>query len=370
MVAARSGEDAGVQAVSTATAIDGRVRERQSFHMLRLLTRRIALGLGVVFVVVTATFLLINLAPGDPARIWVGPAAGEAELEAARRALGLDRPLAVRYAAWLGNFVTGDWGTSLQQQRAVSQVIAGALPHTITLSVSSLLVTYVVGVLIGLVQAARRRRTLDTGLTVTTLLLYGMPSYWLAIMLVLVFSYTASRHGWPIQLPAIGVAGLDAEFLSPWGRIADRLRHLVLPLATLSAIGAAGAARYVRGAVLDVREQDYVRTARAKGLAPHRVELGHILRNALLPIITLLGLSLPALFSGTVFVEVIFAWPGMGRVMVDGVIARDYPVVMATTAVFAMLVVAGNLIADVLYGVADPRLREGERESGRAGDAA
>jgi peptide/nickel transport system permease protein len=338
--------------------------------MLYRISRRMILGIGVVFVVVTATFLLINLAPGDPARLWVGPAAGEAELEAARRALGLDRPLAIRYAAWLANFVTGDWGTSLQQQRPVSQVIAGALPHTVLLSGLSLLATYLVGVGLGLVQAWKPRTTLDTGLTVSTLLLYGMPAYWLAIMLVLAFSYIASRSGWPIQLPAIGVQGLDAEFLSPWGRFVDRLRHLVLPLTTLSVIGAAGTARYVRGAVLDVRSQDFVRTAEAKGLPPVHIQLRHILRNALLPVITLLGLSLPALFSGTVFVEVIFAWPGMGRVMVDGVIARDYPVVMATTVVFAGLVVVGNLIADLLYGVADPRLEAGERESGRAGAGA
>ena len=144
----------------------------------------------------------------------------------------------------------------------------------------------------------------------------------------------------------------------PFGRAADRFRHLVLPLITLSLIGAAGAARYVRAAVLDVRERDFVRTARAKGLSPLAIELRHVLRNALLPVITLLGLSLPMIFSGAVFVEVIFAWPGMGRIMVDAVGARDYPVVMATTAIFGALVVAGNTLADALYAVADPRLRE------------
>jgi peptide/nickel transport system permease protein len=140
----------------------------------------------------------------------------------------------------------------------------------------------------------------------------------------------------------------------------DRLRHLALPLVTLGAIGAAGMARFARGAVLDVRRAEYVRAARARGLHPLRVEARHVLRNALLPVITLLGLSLPALISGTVFVEVIFAWPGMGRVMVDAVAARDYPVVMAVTCVFALVVVTGNLLADVLYAVVDPRLRRDE----------
>lgn len=330
--------------------------------MARQILRRLALGAGVVFAVVTLTFLLITLTPGDPARLWVPPGAGQAELDAAREALGLDRPLPLRYASWLVKFVAGDWGQSLTQQRPVTRVILDALPHTLLLTGASLVLTYVLGILIGFVQAVRRRSAVDTALTVTTLTVYGMPAYWLAIMLVLVFSYTAARQGWPgwLQFPAMGVAALDAEFLSPWERVVDRLRHLVLPLVTLAAIGAGGMARYVRGAVIDARGHPFVHAARAKGLPKTLVETRHVLRNALLPVITLLGLQLPALFSGTVFVEVIFAWPGMGRVMVSAVGARDYPVVMATTAIFAILVVLGNLLADLLYGVADPRLREAD----------
>ena len=328
--------------------------------MLRPVGRRLALGFGIVFAVVTATFLLVNLAPGDPARLWVPPGAGEAELEAARRVLQLDRPLFVRYASWLLNFVRGDWGMSLTQQRPVMQVIVGALPHTILLSAASLLITYLGGVIIGVIQTRRRRSLLDSGLTIATLVVYGMPAYWLAIVLVMVFSYAAARYGWPnwLQLPALGVTSLDADLLSPWGQLVDRARHLVLPLITLGAIGAAGTARFVRGSVLEVRGLAFVRTAQAKGVPVAVVEFRHILRNALLPVITLLGLSLPALFSGTVFVEVIFAWPGMGRVMVNAVSLRDYPVVMATTAIFATLVVIGNLIADLLYAAADPRMKE------------
>jgi peptide/nickel transport system permease protein len=304
--------------------------------MLGRIVRRLGLGLGIVFVVVTLTFM-----------------------DAARHALGLDRPVLVRYVTWLADFARGQWGSSVAQQRPVLRIIADALPHTLLLSLSSLLVTYVFGLLIGVIQAMKRRSLVDTGLTVGTLLIYGMPAYWLAIMLVLVFAYGAARFDWPawLQFPALGVAGLDADFLGPWDRLADRVRHLTLPLATLGAIGAAGTARFVRGSVLDVRGQEFVRTARAKGLPPTRVEMRHVLRNALLPVVTLLGLSLPALFSGTVFVEVIFAWPGVGRVMVDAVGARDYPVVMATTAIFAVLVIVGNLLADLLYAVADPRLR-------------
>jgi peptide/nickel transport system permease protein len=324
-----------------------------------------AAGVGIVLFVVTVTFILINLAPGDPARLWVSPGAGETELEIARRSLGLDRPITIRYLSWLSGFITGNWGVSLTQQRPVTSIIAAALPHTVLLSAASLLFTYIGGILIGTYQAIKHRSAIDTGLSVSTLVVNGMPAYWLAIMLVLVFSYASARHGWPMWLrwPALGVAALDADFLTPIGRLLDRLRHLALPLVTLSLIGIAGTARFVRGAVLDTRFKPYVQTARAKGLPRFAVELRHVLRNALLPVITLMGLSLPALFSGTVFVEVIFAWPGMGRVMVDAVGGRDYPTVMATTAIFAFLVVLGNLLADILYGVADPRLSGGSKNA-------
>ncbi len=323
--------------------------------------RGLLTGVGLVFFVVTLTFLLINLAPGDPARLWVGPGAGEAELEAARRALGLDRPLLIRYASWLGRFVTGDWGTSLAQQRSVARVILDALPHTLVLSVASLAVTYLGSIALGLFQAARARSGWDRSLTVVSLFAYGMPAYWLAAMLVMVFAYASSRYGWPsaFQFPALGVTALDAEYLSGWGRLNDRLRHLVLPLTTLSVIGIAGTSRFVRGAVLDTRSQTFVSAARARGVSTWGIEFRYILRNALAPIVTLAGLSLPALFSGAVFVEVVFAWPGMGREIVSAVASRDYPVVMATTAIFAALVVVGNILADVVNNAIDPRVRQG-----------
>ena len=320
------------------------------------------LGIGLVLAVVTITFLLINIAPGDPARIWAAPGASASELENVRRTLGLDQPLVVRYVSWLTRFVQGEWGTSLAQQRPVVRVILDALPHTILLSGGSLLLTYLGGIAVGAFQAAKRNTAWDTTLTIGNLVVFGMPAYWLAVMLVLTFAYAAARYSWPpwIQLPALGVASLDADFLNTWGRLVDRLRHLALPLATLAAIGIAGTSRFVRAAVLEATGHQFVSAARARGLPAPLVQRRYIVRNALLPVITLLGLSLPALFSGTVFVEVIFAWPGMGREIVNAVGARDYPVVMAITAIFAVLVVAGNLAADLLYAAVDPRLRESE----------
>jgi peptide/nickel transport system permease protein len=334
--------------------------------MWRRIVVRLLSGFGLVLAVVTVAFVLLQLAPGDPARFWVGPAATQDDLDAARRALGLDRPLLTRYVGWLADFLRGDWGISLARHRPVRDVLGAALPATVILTGASLLVTYLGGIIVGLLQAVKRARPLDTMLTVATTIVYGLPAYWIALLLVLVFAYGAARLGWPVwlQFPAMGIESLDADFLSPGARLLDRLEHLVLPLATLGALGAAGTARFVRGAAVDVLDLDFVRAARARGIGGGRVLLRHVLRNALLPVITLLGLALPALFSGTVFVEVIFAWPGMGRELVAAVGARDYPVVLASTAVFGALVVIGNLLADLLYAVADPRMR---RDGGMAG---
>jgi peptide/nickel transport system permease protein len=320
--------------------------------MLRTLVTRAAAGLGVVWGVVTLVFLLLRAAPGDPAALLVGPAATAEQIAEQRRALGLDRPVAVQYAAWLGRFVGGDWGTSIATGRPVRAMLAEAWPATARLVGLSLLLSYVLGIGLGVVQASVSGSRTDTALSIASVTLFALPGYWLGLMLVMVFTY------WLRALPAFGAAGLDAEFLPPGARALDALRHLVLPLATLTLIGIGGIARFVRGAMLDLRGSLFLTVARAKGLPPRRVLVHHTLRNALIPVLTLLGLSLPALFSGAVFIEAIFAWPGVGRVLVDGVLARDYPVVLAATAVSATLVVLGNLLADGLVAAADPRVRE------------
>jgi peptide/nickel transport system permease protein len=318
--------------------------------MLHTLVRRASVGLAVVLGVVTLMFFLIRLAPGDPALLLVGPTATEQQLAAQRRELGLDRPLPQQYAAWLQRFVRGDWGTSIATGRPVRGMVAEAWPATVRLVGLSLLLSYLLGILVGAVQAARGGR-LDTLLSVVSVTLFAIPGYWLALMLVMVFTY------WARALPAFGAAGFDADFLTGWDRIVDSARHLALPLATLTLVGFGGTARFVRGAMLDVKGAPHVAVAQAKGLSPNQVTVRHVLRNALIPVLTLLGLSLPALFSGAVFIETIFAWPGVGRIMVEAVGARDYPVIMAATAVSATLVVIGNLVAEALTAWADPRLR-------------
>ncbi|PYO35050.1 MAG: diguanylate cyclase [Gemmatimonadetes bacterium] len=325
--------------------------------MLRMLWQRALVGVAVVTGVVTLTFLLLHAAPGDPAERLLGPAAAPQQVEVVRHALELDRPLTVQYASWLRRFVRGDWGTSITTGRPVGAMLRAAWPATARLVALSLLLSYALGLLVGAVQAARSRARLDTTLSVATVTLFALPGFWLGLMLIMVFTY------WLRVLPAFGAAGMDADFLSGWARIADQLRHLALPLLTLTLIGVGGTARFARGAILDVLAQPFVAAARAKGVSESRVLARHVLRNALGPMLILLGLSLPALFSGAVLVETVFAWPGVGRVMVEAVQSRDYPVVMAATAVSALLVVAGNILADVLAAWADPRVRGAAREA-------
>jgi peptide/nickel transport system permease protein len=256
----------------------------------------------------------------------------------------------VQYGAWVGRFVRGDWGTSIATGRPVRVMLGQAWPATVRLVGISLVLSYLLGLAAGALQAMRGGR-LDTALSIVSVTLFALPGYWLGLMLVMVFTYRARL------LPAFGSAGFDADFLSGWEQLLDQLRHLTLPLTTLTLIGIGGIARFVRGAMLDVVGQPFIAIARAKGVSSRRVVVHHVLRNAMIPVLTLLGLSLPTLFSGAVFIEAIFAWPGVGRVLVEGVLARDYPVVMAATAVSAGLVVLGNMLAEALVSWADPRVR-------------
>lgn len=312
-------------------------------------------GVAVVLGVVTLTFLLLHLAPGDPVRRLLGPAAGAEQVVVARHSLGLDRPLAEQYVQWIGRAARGDFGQSIALGRPASGLLREAWPATALLVSLSLLLSWAGGITIGALQANTRRRGLDAVASVITVALNAMPGYWLGLVLVMVFTYQLGL------LPAFGATGLDAEFLSGPARIADRLRHLALPLITLTLIGLGGASRFSRAAMRELRDVPFLVSARARGLSETRVVVRHQLRNALVPIVTLLGLALPALFSGAVFVEAIFAWPGVGKVLVQAVQARDYPVVMAAATISAVLVVAGNLLAEFLATLVDPRTRHAER---------
>jgi peptide/nickel transport system permease protein len=322
-------------------------------YVLRRLLGAIPLLIGIA----TIIFFVIRLAPGDPTTFYFNPNIPPDVIDQLRRNLGLDQPVYIQYFRWLTAFFTGDFGYSFAQSRPVRHILAEALPNTLMLTGTALVLVFVIGILIGVLQAVRQYSLFDSTSSVVSLFFYSMPSFWLALMLMLVFSLKAHQWGWPIALPPTGITSVDYEFMNFGEKVWDRISHLILPVGTLTLALAAGVARFTRGQMLEVVRQDYIRTARAKGLPERTVIMKHALRNSMLPVITLLGLYLPFLFSGAVFVEVIFAWPGMGRVIVDAIFQRDYPLVMATSFVFAVIVVVGNLIADVLYAVADPRIR-------------
>jgi len=268
-----------------------------SFAIRRVLTA-IPLLLGVA----TIVFLVLSLAPGDPSAIYFGPGMSPETLEGIRRDLGLDDPIVVRYFRWLFSFARGDFGYSFASNMPVSRRILAALPNTLVLATVSLFLAFSVGILMGVVQAVRQYSLLDSALSGGALFFYSMPSFWLAIMLILVFSVNANEWGWPMVLPVSGVVGTDHDLLGPIARLGDRGKHLILPVLSLTLVLTAGVARYVRASMLEVIRQDYIRTARAKGLSEFRVIFKHGLRNGLIPVVTLFGLSFPFLLSGAVFI--------------------------------------------------------------------
>lgn len=323
--------------------------------MRSYLIRRVLQAVTVVAVVATVTFFLIHLAPGDPlGGALDDPRVSEAVRLHWRHVFALDRPLGVQYLRFLVGVAHGQFGYSIAYHESVSTLIGRAFPNTLLLAGTALTVSFVAGIAIALVQIARRSRMVNGALGGTALVLYSLPDFWLAQVALLVFAY------W---LPIFPAGGLVDPVIHPYlgtaGAITDRLRHSILPMLTLAALSAGGVARFQRAALLGVAADDYLRTARAKGVPEWQVITRHALRNALLPVITLFGLSLPGFLSGAVFVEKIFSWPGIGSLAVDAVAARDYPVVVACAVMGSVLVVTGSLLADLLSAVADPRLRIG-----------
>jgi len=310
---------------------------------------RLLQSVAVVFSAATLAFVLLQLAPGDPTT-----ALGEGitpELRATIRAqYGLDDSLATQYGRWLWSLVRGDWGWSRDQHRPVAAVLADALPRSLFLMGCALIVNVVGGMLIGAWQGARAGSRRDRTTSTALLVLCSLPEFWLALVLLVVFVH---QHGW---LPATGITDEMSRYMSTRQQFVDRVRHLVLPLTSLSLVGIAVFARYQRDAMEESMTQPFVRTARAKGLTESAVRR-QAWRSALLPVITLTGLMLPTLVTGAVFVERVFAWPGMGFAMIRAIEARDYPVVSAGVIVGSAVTALGAALADIAREIADPRLR-------------
>ncbi len=330
--------------------------------MLSFAFRRTLAAIPLLLGVATVVFLALDLAPGDPASLYLRPGMSPETLEQIRRNLGLDDPLLMRYWRWLLAFLRGDLGYSFFYNMPVRTLLGGVLPNTLLLAGVALFFSFLLGIVSGVVQAVKQNTLLDSALGGVSLFFYSMPSFWLALMMILVFSVNARiLWGWPFSFPSSGMMSPNHDLMGPLDQIQDRITHLVLPAVTLTLVLTAGITRYVRAGMLEVLGQDYIRTARAKGVPESQVILTHALRNALVPVVTLFGVYFPFLLSGTVLVEYVFAWPGMGSLMVDSVGRRDFPVVLAGTVLFAAMVVLGNLLADLLYGIVDPRIRHDHR---------
>ena len=329
------------------------------YHRVRTHVVLRALGRAVLlfWCVLSLTFALLRLAPGDPATFLLPPGASSADAAQMRHDLGLDQPMRVQYVRWLSESLAGGLGESFAEHRPVRSVIADALPISLGLGGLSLLLSFAIGTLMGMAQAARRGTRLDVAATTMSVLLVASPAYWLGLGAIACFTYLASSLSLPLylRLPAIGMNTPGAE-LNGVAYVADLARHALLPVSLLAAIGAAGVARYVRSSALDVIDADWMRTARAKGASASALYAHHLLANLRAPLVTLFALALPGTVAGSVFVETIFAWPGMGRLMVTSIVSRDYPVVMACAATFAALVILANLVAEAMLPWADPRV--------------
>lgn len=312
--------------------------------VVKYFSYRLLTALITLFGVSVFTFGLVRWIPGDPVLVMLGPDAFNADVEGIRRMYGLDRPWPVQYVEWLARVLTGDLGVSIRTQLPVWSSISQRLLVTVELTVLSVVLSLIISLPLAVVAAIHRGRVLDTALSALSLIGISMPGFWLAILLMLVFSLYLR---W---LPSIGYVPLHEDPL-------QNLRHLLLPSIGLALPLAATLMRFARSSLLEVFGQDYIRTARAKGLPFHAVVTKHALRNALIPIITVLGIQVGRLLGGAVIVEQIFALPGLGRFIFDGIATRDYPVIQGSVLVFTALFILVNLFVDWLYGIVDPRIR-------------
>ena len=319
--------------------------------MIRFFLRRTIHAGILIFVTFAASFLIIHLAPGDPLTRYYSPDIDPGAMDTVRRQLGLDAPLAVQFAKTLGSYARGDFGLSLSSHRPVSDIIGEAIPRTIQLTGLALLLQVMLGLGLGMLSAARRRGLVDKVLSPLFLFFYSLPSFYLAFILIAIFSL---KLQW---FPSASMSTLELQGAGVLETLGDRLWHLALPVSVLALGSTAAFARYARGSLLDVSGQEFVRTARAKGLTESAVMWKHVFKNALPPILTVVGLSIPFLLGGAVVIEKIFAWPGMGSLLVDSIYARDYPVVLAVNLIAAVMVIVGNLLADLSYLWADPRIK-------------
>lgn len=313
--------------------------------MHRYLFRRLLITLPILLGITMLTYSIMSLTPGDPVQMLVDPNMTQGDRDTRRRALGLDQPAHIRYVRWLNELAHGNLGYSFSSGQPVTRRLGARVGPTLTLTATALTLSYLIAVPTGVLVAVRRYTAVDYLATFLAFLGISLPTFFLGLAGIYVF---ALRFRW---LPTGGTHTLGGD-----GGLLDLALHLILPASVLAVAGAGALTRYVRSSMLEVLGQDYVRTARAKGLAELRVLRRHALRNALIPVVTLAGLQIPGLLAGAVITEQIFEWPGMGRLTIEAINQRDYPVLMGITLITASLVAVGNLLADLTYAYIDPRI--------------
>ncbi len=326
--------------------------------MLIWLGQRILSSLLLVFLQITAVYFVVRLAPGDPLDLMMVEGFSAEERESVSQQYGLDQSLPRQYLRWVSDLVRGDVGVSLSQHQSVATIISETLPVTLLLTISAYTLQLLLAIFAAVIMSTKRGSLGDGLIQTTGLFFYSVPAFWLGLIFIMIFS---GALGW---LPTGGMHAADAAFMSPVQRFFDLLQHMILPVMTLALSMFMGTARYLRTSLDDVLEQDYILAARARGVGYWRLMFCHALPNALLSLVTLVGLHLPFLLGGAVVVEVVFGWPGMGRVTVNAIGDRDYPVIMITTLVAALAVVLGSLLADIFYMKVDPRVRLGSKGAG------
>lgn len=321
-------------------------------YIIRRLLGMIPLILGITII----TFAVIHLAPGKPTDLMtqMSPKISAQARVRLEKLYGLDKPIHIQYFNWIKRLVRFDFGRSFVDDRPVAEKIRERIPITLLINVLSIFLILIVAIPIGVISAVKRGSFFDKATTVFVFLGFATPSFWLALLLMLLFGINL---GW---LPLSGIKSLEFEYFTLWEKIWDVSRHLMLPVFVSAFGGLAGLSRYMRSNMLGVINQDYIRTARAKGLPERQVIFKHGLRNAILPVVTILGLSIPGLIGGSVIFESIFAIPGMGRLFYDSVMARDYSVIMGILVIGAALTLVGNFLADISYSYVDPRIRVGK----------
>jgi peptide/nickel transport system permease protein len=303
-------------------------------------------AIPVMFIITFATFVLMQMLPGGPLAAYENnPEISQDDIQRLRHEMGLDRPIPVQYWAWLKNFVRGDWGYSFVTKRPVLQEIWDRLPNTLYLTGLSLILALIIAIPAGIISATRQYSIFDHITTTLTYVGRSMPVYYSGLLLIIIFSI------WLRWFPSGGMHTLGKDF-----SIIDSLRHLFLPVLSLSTLIAAKYVRFLRTSMLEIIHQDYIRTAAAKGLHNRVIIYKHAFRNAAIPLVTVVAIDLPVLFAGALFTETVYSWPGMGRLFVDSATRFDYSIVMGIVAAIAFLVVLSNLIADVIYGILDPRI--------------